>query len=334
METLGVNSNVLSEEDELSGGREQMLDISSDLIRGHINTIILRTLYEEDKYGYDIMDEIERKSGGLYKLKAPTLYSALKRLESLGYVVSYAGEFSNGGRRKYFHLTDEGKAVAKCNLSEWEFSRTIIDSLISDGDNHYNFSFITEKQNELEELKRSLAAREAAIEDEKVALAGLRNELQRERSLIATQSADLSSQRSDLGEANEKIRAQKEELDAKELALSEKQGELDAKEIILTEKQNELAAAKAEITRLEESLNEKIALLEKMQASAQAQEDELKETESALLSLQQEYSSLRLELLSLREQSQNTNQIDQLESLQKQLREKEIRLAELEKQLK
>ena len=153
------------EEVGMTGGDEQILDISSDLIRGHINTIILRCLYDEDKYGYDIMDEIERKSGGLYKLKPPTLYSALKRLESLGYVQSYAGEFSNGGRRKYFHLTEDGRVVARKNLSEWEFSRTIIDSLISDGDAHYDFSFITDKQQELEDLKRSLAAREAALEE-------------------------------------------------------------------------------------------------------------------------------------------------------------------------
>ena len=59
---------------DLSGGDDQLLGISADLIRGHINTIILRTLYDEDKYGYDIMDEIERKSGGLYKLKPPTLF--------------------------------------------------------------------------------------------------------------------------------------------------------------------------------------------------------------------------------------------------------------------
>ena len=38
--------------------------ISADLIRGHINTIILRTLYERDKYGYEIIEEINEKSHG------------------------------------------------------------------------------------------------------------------------------------------------------------------------------------------------------------------------------------------------------------------------------
>ena len=125
------------------------MSIDSDVIRGHVDTIILKTLTTGDKYGYDIINEIEKKSGGMYSLKQPTLYSALKRLESLKYVTSYYGDYSNGGRRKYFSLTDLGKKVTEQNLSEWEFSRTIIDSLISDGESHYDFSFITEKQKEL-----------------------------------------------------------------------------------------------------------------------------------------------------------------------------------------
>ncbi len=112
--------------------------ISSDLIRGHINTIILRALYEGDKYGYEIIAEIERKSHGQYSLKQPSLYSALKRLEKDGYVTSYWGGSVAGGRRKYFSLTDEGKAISEQNQSEWEYSRTVIDSLISDKD--FDFS--------------------------------------------------------------------------------------------------------------------------------------------------------------------------------------------------
>lgn len=108
--------------------------IGSDIIRGHINTIILRALYERDKYGYEIMTDIEKKSHGQYTLKQPTLYSALKRLETQGYIKAYwkTDEISSGGRRKYFTLTDSGKEITEKNLSEWEYSRTIIDNLISD----------------------------------------------------------------------------------------------------------------------------------------------------------------------------------------------------------
>ncbi len=108
--------------------------ISSDLIRGHINTIILRALYDGDKYGYEILADIEHKSHGQYALKQPSLYSALKRLEREGYITSYWGGSVGGGRRKYFSLTDEGKSISERNQTEWEYSRTVIDNLISDKD--------------------------------------------------------------------------------------------------------------------------------------------------------------------------------------------------------
>lgn len=110
--------------------------INSDLIRGNINTIILKALYSGDRYGYDIIKEIEDKSHGQYILKQPTLYSCLKRLESQGFISSYWGEQSNsnGGRRKYYTLTELGREVFVQNQDEYEYSRTIIDQLISERD--------------------------------------------------------------------------------------------------------------------------------------------------------------------------------------------------------
>lgn len=126
-ENVAVN---IEEEPE----HENKNSISADLIRGHINTIILRSLYDRDKYGYEIIDEIDAKSHGQYTLKQPTLYSALKRLETQGYIKAYwkTDEVSAGGRRKYFMLTESGREIAEKNQAEWEYSRTIIDSLISD----------------------------------------------------------------------------------------------------------------------------------------------------------------------------------------------------------
>ena len=108
--------------------------IQSNLIRGHIDTIILSILYENDKYGYEILGEIQAKSGGEYQIKQPTLYSCLKRLESQGFIYSYRGDEteSGGGRRKYYALTEMGKDLFRKNQEEWEYSRTVIDRLVSD----------------------------------------------------------------------------------------------------------------------------------------------------------------------------------------------------------
>lgn len=120
--------------------------IQSDLIRGHINTIILKALYDGDRYGFDIIKEIEQKSSGQYILKQPTLYSCLKRLEVQGFIKSYWGSKSNGGRRKYYTLTDMGKDLFIKNQTEWEYSRTVIDKLISDKD--FDLSSVASDLNE------------------------------------------------------------------------------------------------------------------------------------------------------------------------------------------
>ena len=103
--------------------------ISSDLIRGHIDTIILHTLISGDKFAQQISDSVEEKSDSQYKINQATLYSSLKRLENLKYVSSYMNDIE-GGRRKFFKITEEGRNFVEKNLTSWTFSRAIIDKLI------------------------------------------------------------------------------------------------------------------------------------------------------------------------------------------------------------
>lgn len=104
--------------------------ISSDLIRGHIDTIILYTLTNGDKFAEQISDTICEKSENAYKINQATLYSALKRLENLKLVNSYQRDAVGGGRRKFFSLTQSGKDTVENNLSSWSYSRSIIDKLV------------------------------------------------------------------------------------------------------------------------------------------------------------------------------------------------------------
>ena len=63
--------------------------IQTEVVRGHVNTIILSALYESDKYGYEIGKHIEIKTQGSFNLMERTLYSSLKRLEKQGLISSY-----------------------------------------------------------------------------------------------------------------------------------------------------------------------------------------------------------------------------------------------------
>src|SRR5659263_55665 len=97
--------------------------ISSDLIRGHIDNIILRVLLDGDNYGYEIIKAISEKSGGEYELKEPSLYTSLKRLEVGKLITSYWGDESQGGRRKYYKITELGVERYRNSLKEWEIAR-------------------------------------------------------------------------------------------------------------------------------------------------------------------------------------------------------------------
>ena len=107
----------------------QQQEISSDLIRGHIDTIILHALLDGDKYAQQISESVEIKSEKKYVLNQATLYSSLKRLENLKFVSSYWFDVSDG-RRKYFKITESGRQEVDKNLSSWAFSRQIIDKLV------------------------------------------------------------------------------------------------------------------------------------------------------------------------------------------------------------
>ena len=104
--------------------------ISSDLLRGHTDTIILKLLMSGDKYGYEISKSIHSNSSGEYELKESTMFSSLKRLENEDGVTSYWGDESQGGRRKYYRITEKGKMIYSENKKNWENAKRILDQLL------------------------------------------------------------------------------------------------------------------------------------------------------------------------------------------------------------
>ncbi len=106
------------------------MSITSYLIRGNTDTIILAHLCGHDSYGYQINKSIQEKTGNRYELKEATLYSAFRRLEDAGLIFSYWGDEKTGARRKYYTLTTLGRATYERNKSDWQEAKEIIDKLI------------------------------------------------------------------------------------------------------------------------------------------------------------------------------------------------------------
>lgn len=104
--------------------------LSSDLLRGHTDTIILRLLMDGDKYGYEITKLVFENSQQLYDLKEATMYSSLKRLENDQRITAYWGSETQGGRRKYYQITATGRELYKANKQNWDYAKQILDKLL------------------------------------------------------------------------------------------------------------------------------------------------------------------------------------------------------------
>ena len=106
-----------------------MVEISSDVIRGYNDTIILFLLKDEPSYGYEIQKQIRNLSQEKYIIKESTLYSAFTRLEKTGCVESFMDE-SSGKKRTYYKITDEGRRYYEDKCKEWELTKEVIENFI------------------------------------------------------------------------------------------------------------------------------------------------------------------------------------------------------------
>lgn len=116
--------------------------ISSDVIRGYNDTMILYLLLQGDSYGYEISKNIKEISEEKYIIKETTLYSAFTRLEKNGFITSYFGTQTNGKRRTYYKITKEGVDYYKDKCQEWHVTKQVVDKFIDSnllgGEHGYN----------------------------------------------------------------------------------------------------------------------------------------------------------------------------------------------------
>lgn len=104
--------------------------ISSDVIRGYNDTMILYLLLDEPSYGYEISKKIRELTDEKYVMKETTLYSAFKRMESNGYIESFSGTETNGKPRTYYKITEAGRKYYKEKCDEWEITQDVVEKFI------------------------------------------------------------------------------------------------------------------------------------------------------------------------------------------------------------
>ena len=111
-----------------------MLQISSDVIRGYNDTIILYILQKEPSYGYEISKQIKQLSDEKYIIKETTLYSAFTRMEKNGFIESFVANQDlegNGKKRTYYRITEAGKEHYRNKCEEWDLTKDVVEKFIS-----------------------------------------------------------------------------------------------------------------------------------------------------------------------------------------------------------
>ncbi len=100
-----------------------MPEITGDLLRGHLENLILSSLEQSDAHGLEILRRLEGAGCGALKLKEGSLYPALYRLENAGLIAAEWEDETKGrrgARRRIYHLTRSGtKALAK-GRADWQ----------------------------------------------------------------------------------------------------------------------------------------------------------------------------------------------------------------------
>jgi len=90
------------------------------LLRGVVEPLLLFIIDELPMHGYEIARELDRRSQGYFDLTASTIYSALRRLESRGLVLSSWQQVAQKQKRRYYELTEKGRQILAEELAQWQ----------------------------------------------------------------------------------------------------------------------------------------------------------------------------------------------------------------------
>lgn len=84
--------------------------------KGVLELLVLTLLVKQDKYGYEIVEELSK----YIDISEGTIYPLLRRLKNEGYVDTYLQESQAGPPRKYYRITKNGSESQKLQLIEWK----------------------------------------------------------------------------------------------------------------------------------------------------------------------------------------------------------------------
>ena len=109
------------------------MEIDKGLIGGSTILLVLSLLEEADRYGYEIIKELEARSDKTFQFKEGSLYPVLHKLENKGIVTSYFSKGATGKERKYYRITKSGRRRLSEEKQKWKLFSGCVDKVIGGG---------------------------------------------------------------------------------------------------------------------------------------------------------------------------------------------------------
>lgn len=97
-----------------------MASYSKELLKGAADTVVLSAFVDGERYGYQVLKDLERRSEGFFRFKEGTLYPILHRLERQGLLTARWQTMPSGSERRYYALSGKGRAALDDKLTEWQ----------------------------------------------------------------------------------------------------------------------------------------------------------------------------------------------------------------------
>ena len=93
--------------------------MDTELLKGTLSLLILSLLSRKAMYGYEIAATVHRDTDGAFQWREGSLYPSLHKLEQTGLIVGAWEEKETGRKRRYYHVTKEGRAALKEKRQSW-----------------------------------------------------------------------------------------------------------------------------------------------------------------------------------------------------------------------
>ena len=107
------------------------MKVRENLKKGTVEMVLLHLLSEGSMYGYEILQEMKKRSGEQFVLKDGSMYPILYRMIDKGLITDEQVLVGRRRTRVYYHLTEEGKAYLEEIKAEYLFITEGITKLLN-----------------------------------------------------------------------------------------------------------------------------------------------------------------------------------------------------------